>query len=55
MERIDNNVAIRQNSRPIVLYKEFVIVEPQRKQSQGNEFLEYLKEICTNINKIQGP
>ena len=47
MERIDNNVAIRHNSRPIVLQKELIIVELQRKLSQGEmNTLNYLKAIC---------
>ena len=46
MERIDNNVAIRRNPRPIVTQKEQVIGDLQRKLSHGEIYsLKYLKEI----------
>ena len=46
MERLDNNVAIRRKPRPIVIQKEQVIADLQRKLSLGDiNPLKYLTEM----------
>ena len=55
MERIDNNVAIRHNPRPIVLQEELITAELQRKLSHREmNTLNYMKAICYQYKtKIQ--
>ena len=59
MERIDNNLPIRRNSRPIVRRKNLIIENLQRKLINGEiNSVEYLEIIChqykTNFMNLEG-